>query len=189
MRGIRRGMRALLPAASIHGTPAGNVRAATPLSFATLGGSRKRATRLLHLSGAVLRAACVVMRTATRADALGNDSSHALSRTSPRKSLTLLGHGSRGGRKTQVLLPPRMPKVKQDHLCCQLGMEQATGMAPPTRYGSGWSPPPHLSLTNYGCSASRSYAPGTQNADYVGVEEAAGLLTRAECHMNEIAYR
>src|SRR6266702_3332410 len=96
---------------------------------------------------------CVVMRTATRVDALGNDSSHAISRTSPRKSLILLGHGSRGGRKTRVLLAPRMPKVKQDHLCCQLGMEQATGMAPPTRWGSGWSPPPHLSLTNYGCGA------------------------------------
>src|SRR5215469_14816980 len=99
-----------------------------PLSFATPGGSRKRATRLVLLSCAVLPAACVVMRTATRADALGNDSSHALSRTSPRKSLTLLGHGSRGGRKTQVLLPPRMPKVKQDHLHCQ------PGMAPPTRW-------------------------------------------------------
>jgi hypothetical protein len=136
----------------------------------------------VHLSCSVLRAAWVVMRTATRADALGNDSSRAISRTSPRKSLTLLGHGSRGGRKAQVLLPPRMPKVKQDHLCCQLGMEPATGMASPTRWGSGWSPPPHLSLTNYGYSASRSYAPGTQNADYVGVEEATGFLTRVECH-------
>jgi hypothetical protein len=69
-----------------------------------------------------------------------------------------------------------------------MGMEQATGMAPPTRWWSGWRPPPHLSLTNYGCSASRGYAPGTQNADYVGVEEAAGFLTRAECHNSETAF-
>src|SRR5262245_30013452 len=118
----------------------------------------------MPLSCSVRRAAYVVMRTATRADALGNDSSGAISRTSPRKSLTLLGHGSRGGRKTQVLLPPRMPKVKQDHLCCQLGMEQATGMAPPTRWGLDGAH--HLTYPSptTAVEPSRSYAPGTQNA-------------------------
>src|SRR5258708_18417141 len=39
--------------------------------------------------------------------------------------------------------------------------------------GVGWERLPHLFLPNYGCSASRSYAPSTQNADYGGVEEAA----------------
>jgi hypothetical protein len=46
-------------------------------------------------------------------------------------------------------------------------------MAPRRARGGGWERLPHLFLPNYGCSASRSYAPSTQHADYGGVEEAA----------------
>src|SRR5712691_2161402 len=66
-----------------------------------------------------------------------------------------------------------MPNAKRNHLFLKQGKETATRMAPRRARGVGWERLPHLFLPNYGCSASRSYAPSTQNADYGGVEEAA----------------
>jgi len=80
-----------------------------------------------------------------------------------------------GSRKRQVLLSPKTPNANPGHLPISQGMETATGMAPPKRVRLGWMSDPPIYLPNYGCSTSRSYAPDTQNADYRGVSEAAGL--------------
>lgn len=50
-------------------------------------------------------------------------------------------------------------------------------MAPPRRERSGWKSAPRPYLLNYGSSARSLYETPTQNADYRGVEEAAGFET------------
>ncbi len=52
----------------------------------------------------------------------------------------------------------------------------------------GWLRVYRVLLTNYGCSASSGHAAHAQSTDYVAVlEEAAGLLDRAQCHFLLIA--
>src|SRR5712691_2576521 len=91
----------------------------------------------------------------------------------PRKSLMPWCNVQRGWRNPQVLLSPRMPKAKWDHLSLRQGMETVTGMAPPRGTGVGWRRLPHLFLPNYGSSTSRGSASPTQKADYGRVEEVA----------------
>jgi hypothetical protein len=54
-------------------------------------------------------------------------------------------------------------------------MEYETSMAPLKVNRSGWKSAHHLCLPNYGSSTSSLYEAQTQNADYGGVEEAAGV--------------
>src|SRR5713226_1765712 len=61
-------------------------------------------------------------------------------------------------------------------------MQTATSMAPLRMCGLGWRSAHQIFLTHYGSHVSRSYATPTQETDYVGVSEAAGLPAQAECH-------
>jgi hypothetical protein len=178
-------MRVSSPAASIPGTRAGHARVAMPPLCAMPRESQKKATALVHRSCSAWHVDCVAMRIAMRADVLGNGSSCGISRHHSRKSLTLLWPVQRGSRKTQVWPAPKTPKGKKHHLCFELGLEQATGMAPPTRRASGWRRPFQLFLPNCGCSMSSGYVAHPRRADYGGVEEAARSVTAAECHKCE----
>src|SRR5260370_37821060 len=106
--------------------------------------------------------------------ALGNSSSRAIRL---RKSLTLLCClvQQRGSRKRGVLVAPRTPKTSSNHpLLQQVGMEPATGMAPPTKgRGVRWGRLTSLYLPNYGSHASRSDASETLEADSGWLEQAA----------------
>jgi putative transposase len=62
------------------------------------------------------------------------------------------------------------------------GMEGPTSMAPLKMCGLGWQSTHQIFLANYGCSTSRSHATSTQETDYAGVSEVAGLPAPAECH-------
>src|SRR5690242_9647789 len=104
------------------------------------------------------------MPTATRVSTLGASSWLAISahhhpKRRQRKSLKLLGLVLRGPRKWKVLSIPRTPEGKSHHLLRKLGMEQVTGMAPPTKGSAGgWALPPSLSLPHYGPQWSRGHA-------------------------------
>ena len=65
--------------------------------------------------------------------------------------------------------------MKRDHLFLQQGMQIATSMAPLKIGRSGWMSTAQIFLTHYGSHVSRSHATPTQETDYVGVSEAAGL--------------
>src|SRR5215469_10444393 len=121
------------------------------------------------------------MPTATRVSKLGASSwfairKHQNPKRRQRKSLKLLSLVLRGPRKWKVLSVPRTPEGKSTHLLLQPGMEQVTGMAPPTKGGAGgWARLPSLSLPHYGPQWSRGHASRTSRTDYRGMEEAAGF--------------
>jgi hypothetical protein len=54
-------------------------------------------------------------------------------------------------------------------------METATSMAPLKVCRLGWRSDHQIFLANYGFHVSRSHATSSQEADYAGVSEAAGL--------------
>ncbi len=80
-----------------------------------------------------------------------------------------------GKRNLQVLPSPRKPKAKVGHLPILQGMERATSMAPLRMDCLGWMSVYQIFPANYGFHSSRNYVPSTQETDYAGVSEAAGL--------------
>ena len=102
-----------------------------------------------------------------------NVSSRAI-RKHHRESLKLLSL-EKGERNLQVLQSARKPNAKKNHLFFKQGMQRATSMAPLKMGCSGWMSTYQIFFTNYGFHSSSSHATPTQETDYVGVSEAAGL--------------
>ena len=65
--------------------------------------------------------------------------------------------------------------MKRNHLFLQQGMQIATSMAPLKMWCSGWISAFQIFLAPYGLHVSSSHATSSQEIDYVGVSEAAGL--------------
>src|SRR5262249_25699139 len=70
-----------------------------------------------------------------------------------------------GGRKTQVLGSPRMPKAKGNHLLLKQGKGiTPTGLAPPRGDCAGWVRAPQIWLPHYASILSSPYGTGLTKA-------------------------